>query len=464
MKKFTKKGFTLAEVMVALLVIAVILAASTPIITKRTIRTRGGKGNNPWEWVGNTTNAVFNREGRNVTAIIGSGTIPVEVVEEYETPPPLPRLAINSDGVANHISFYQNAQKKGSITVSDKGLFLGKFSSSNNSEISNAVVLGNVTGYNSNSVAIGSNVSASGVNSIAIGSNGAVASGNNAIAIGYKAIANSANSIAIGYYTNAAAEGAIAVGPYAVASGINSLAMGDNATAASNDSYVIGKESTTSVQNTILISHGTTASGITAGEIDPIGGIGHSFEPKIAISYPNSVILGGPNMNVAFMGTTYSPHTLSANEIIVNDLYCSNPVQSSDSRLKNVGGEYTSGMDKINQLKVYNYTFKNDPKNKRVGVVAQELIKIFPNAVSKDNEGYYTIRQEDIFYAMVNAIKELNKKISDIIVSLKNPSEKSVALTNKVSELETQIKQQKSDIRNLKRRIWILKLRTICLK
>ena len=83
----------------------------------------------------------------------------------------------------------------------------------------------------------------------------------------------------------------------------------------------------------------------------------------------------------------------------------------SDRRLKYVGKENTSGLDKIRQLKVFNYTFKKDAKKEQhVGVIAQDLQKIFPNAVKKGADGFLTIRMEDMFYAVINAIKELDAK------------------------------------------------------
>ena len=84
---------------------------------------------------------------------------------------------------------------------------------------------------------------------------------------------------------------------------------------------------------------------------------------------------------------------------------------TSDRRLKYVGKENTSGLDKIRQLKVFNYTFKKDAKKEpHVGVIAQDLQKIFPNAVKKGADGFLTIRMEDMFYAVINAIKELDAK------------------------------------------------------
>ena len=85
--------------------------------------------------------------------------------------------------------------------------------------------------------------------------------------------------------------------------------------------------------------------------------------------------------------------------------------RSSDRRLKYVGKENTSGLEKIKQLKVFNYTFKKDAtKTPHVGVIAQDLQKVFPNAVQKGKDGFLTIRMEDMFYAVINAIKELDAK------------------------------------------------------
>ena len=83
----------------------------------------------------------------------------------------------------------------------------------------------------------------------------------------------------------------------------------------------------------------------------------------------------------------------------------------SDRRLKYVGKENKSGLDKIRQLKIFNYTYKKDTtKTPHVGVIAQDLQKVFPNAVKKGADGFLTIRMEDMFYAVINAIKELDAK------------------------------------------------------
>jgi hypothetical protein len=112
----------------------------------------------------------------------------------------------------------------------------------------------------------------------------------------------------------------------------------------------------------------------------------------------------------------------------------------SDKRLKNIKGENTSGLEKIKQIKVFNYTRKDDKeKTPRVGVIAQDLQKIFPDAVSKGSDGFLNIRPEDILYALVNAVKELDKNIKEI--------------QTRVAKLEKENKQLKAQNKALEARL-----------
>lgn len=107
---------------------------------------------------------------------------------------------------------------------------------------------------------------------------------------------------------------------------------------------------------------------------------------------------------------------------------------TSDIRLKNVSGDNRAGLKEINALEVKNYTYKNDKeKTPHVGVIAQQLQKIFPDAVTKDDKGYLRIRTEDIFYAMVNSIKDLFKQLQDLTAKV-------TGLDKRITELEKQNK------------------------
>ena len=111
-------------------------------------------------------------------------------------------------------------------------------------------------------------------------------------------------------------------------------------------------------------------------------------------------------------------------------------------RLKDISGDSTIGLKEINALEVKNYTYKNDEnKTPHVGVIAQQLQKVFPNSVFADDKGYLKIKTEEIFYAMVNSIKELFVKIQDLTAKV-------TGLDKRITELEVenaQLKQQNID-------------------
>ena len=112
----------------------------------------------------------------------------------------------------------------------------------------------------------------------------------------------------------------------------------------------------------------------------------------------------------------------------------------SDRRLKYVGKDNNDGLAKIKQLKVFNYVYKKDTtKTPHVGVIAQDLQKVFPNAVKKGTDGFLTIRMEDMFYAVINAIKELDAKIT--------------ALQKENQELKQLVKQVQEDNKRLDQRL-----------
>ena len=52
--------------------------------------------------------------------------------------------------------------------------------------------------------------------------------------------------------------------------------------------------------------------------------------------------------------------------------------------------------------------------------MAQDLQKVFPNAVTKGEDGFLRIRWEDMFYSLINAVKELDLRITAENTELKN--------------------------------------------
>lgn len=137
-------------------------------------------------------------------------------------------------------------------------------------------------------------------------------------------------------------------------------------------------------------------------------------------------------------GKTYGVHSM-IKQLEADVERLKSQISYSDARLKNIFGDNKAGLKEINALEVKNFTYKNDKeKTPHVGVIAQQLQKVFPNSVTKDEKGYLMIRTEEIFYAMVNSIKELFAMFQDITAKV-------TGLDKRITELEQQnqlLKQQ----------------------
>lgn len=398
-----KKAFSVGEMMIVLLIISITLAASMPILTKRS----KSSVDNSWHPAQNNADVYFNT-GKNNGIIIGETSFPLSSKARL-----MLNLANDSDSDTSHLIFTKN-NALGAIDVLAKIRITNnqlEFGSGSGATGDNATTFGISSSAGDNATAIGSNTNANAENSTVIG---------------YKATSNS-NGIAVGKESNAGSNG-VAIGS-AVQAGSNSVAIGSSSTqASSSGSVAIGTNAKANGDYNIALGYGTTAGGNTSASY------------SVAIG-PNVITDGNNLMNIGTVKGETGINTINigtAGTVInfagYNAIDSSGTwVYVSDIRKKNIIGEFKSGLDDIMKIKTYEFTYKDDlNKNKRVGVIAQELQKIFPDAVKTDKKGYLSIRKEDIFFAIVNAVKELNLKCI---------------------ELEKENKQLKKEIENLSERI-----------
>ena len=128
------------------------------------------------------------------------------------------------------------------------------------------------------------------------------------------------------------------------------------------------------------------------------------------------------------------------------------PNITSDARLKNIGEKFTPSYDELLKLAIYNYSYKTEGKKPtHVGVIAQDLKKIFPNAVSKDQNGYLKIRWDEMFYAMVNAVKDLNVKVQNLIAKVETNKAKINNLKVDNKKLEQKLDNLAQEIAKLEK-------------
>jgi len=92
----------------------------------------------------------------------------------------------------------------------------------------------------------------------------------------------------------------------------------------------------------------------------------------------------------------------------------------SDERLKDVRANYEYGLSEISQLKPVRYRYQEGnalglPSDQEfVGLVAQEVEKVIPDAVKKNDKGYLMVNNDPIIWAMLNAIKELKAENEEL--------------------------------------------------
>jgi trimeric autotransporter adhesin len=85
----------------------------------------------------------------------------------------------------------------------------------------------------------------------------------------------------------------------------------------------------------------------------------------------------------------------------------------SDSRLKKNIYPLTSTLTNITKLNAYTYNWKDDTKDtqQQIGVLAQEVQKIYPQLVKEDDKGNLSVNYSGLTPILLESIKELNKKV-----------------------------------------------------
>jgi hypothetical protein len=92
----------------------------------------------------------------------------------------------------------------------------------------------------------------------------------------------------------------------------------------------------------------------------------------------------------------------------------------SDVRLKEIDGTYEYGLQQIGKLRPVRYHYKRDNElglptvHEQVGLVAQDVQNVIPDAVSENEQGYLMLNSDPIIWAMLNAIKELKTENEEL--------------------------------------------------
>ena len=93
----------------------------------------------------------------------------------------------------------------------------------------------------------------------------------------------------------------------------------------------------------------------------------------------------------------------------------SDVIAFSDSRVKENVFTIDNALEKITKLRGVSYTRKDKTdKSTKIGVIAQEVLEVLPEVVSKDDEGMYSVAYGNLAGVFIEAIKELENKIKEL--------------------------------------------------
>jgi hypothetical protein len=96
---------------------------------------------------------------------------------------------------------------------------------------------------------------------------------------------------------------------------------------------------------------------------------------------------------------------------------------SSDERLKDLDGEIENAVEKVTGLRAVYYTWKSDEsKTRKVGLIAQDVLAVLPEAVDKPEQdtkengdpNYLGLGMSDVVPLLVAAIKELKAELDSV--------------------------------------------------
>jgi hypothetical protein len=93
---------------------------------------------------------------------------------------------------------------------------------------------------------------------------------------------------------------------------------------------------------------------------------------------------------------------------------------NSDIRLKNINSHIENAVEKLSTLQTINFCYKNDKTNKQnLGLIAQEVEKIFPELIDKDGEDMLGVRYTELVPVLIKAIQELKAEIDELKIKNK---------------------------------------------
>ena len=154
-----------------------------------------------------------------------------------------------------------------------------------------------------------------------------------------------------------------------------------------------------------------------------------------AITFSNTITsptiggsLGACTSAGQFLSGTAAGDMILINQFTGNKLYITNYsggvyltqgatswTANSDIRLKNINSHIENAVEKLSTLQTINFSYKDDKTNKQnLGLIAQEVEKIFPELIDKNGDGMLGVRYTELVPVLIKAVQELKLEIETL--------------------------------------------------
>jgi len=156
-------------------------------------------------------------------------------------------------------------------------------------------------------------------------------------------------------------------------------------------------------KNVIVVHDGVTSGGFPANRLDDVSG-------NVTFSGRMTITSGTPSTSVSTGALVVNGGVGIAGRLTVNNI-----VETSSITFKENVNPIENALDSILNLRGVSYDRKDKSEINESGLIAEEVNKIIPSLVTKDDNGNpYGVKYTKVVAYLVEAVKEQQKQIEDL--------------------------------------------------
>ena len=156
-------------------------------------------------------------------------------------------------------------------------------------------------------------------------------------------------------------------------------------------------------KNIVVVHDGVTPGGFPANRLDDVSG-------NVTFSGRMTITSGTPSTSVSTGSLVVNGGVGVAGRLTVNNI-----VETSSITFKENINPIENALDSILNLRGVSYDRKDRSEINETGLIAEEVDKIIPSLVTKDDNGNpYGVKYTKVVAYLVEAVKEQQKQIEDL--------------------------------------------------